>query len=88
MAEGDFDLGREAVRGSLQALATLIEREYLPPNWGFAVMMFEFTTEPGGNMQWLSNAERSDMIKLIREFANKLEARQAGGPDDEPGSKV
>lgn len=79
-----FVLDREMVRGSLQELAEHINQNYCPPGWGFIAMIFEFGENE--NLQWVSNAQREDAIKLIREFADHLEKRQAGGPGDDPGS--
>lgn len=80
-----FVLDREMVRGSLQELATHVNDKYCLPGWCFAVMLFE-TGGPGKNMQWVSNAQREDMIKSLREFATNLEKRKAGGPGDDPES--
>lgn len=80
-----FVLDREMIRGSLQELATYVNEKYCLPGWCFAVMLFE-TGEAGKNMQWVSNAQREDMIKSLREFATNLEQRKAGGPGDDPES--
>jgi hypothetical protein len=45
--------------------------EQLKPGVGFALLMFDFGE--GGNLAYLSNAQRSDMIKTLREFIEKLE---------------
>ena len=82
-----FDLYREVVRADLQGLAELISREHLPPDWGFCILMFEFGDE-GENTQWVSNASREDMVKALREQADRLEQRIAGGPGDDPASKM
>ena len=44
-----------------------------PPNWGFCLMMFQFD---GDEFTYISNAQRVDMIKFLREFAGKLEAQK------------
>lgn len=41
----------------------------LPPGYGFNLMIFNFGE--GGNMFYISNGERSDMIKAMREFIQK-----------------
>jgi hypothetical protein len=46
----------------------------------FALLMF--TPGEEGWMTWVSNAERPDMVKALREMADKLEA----GLDMPPGS--
>ena len=45
--------------------------------YGFALFMFSFDDE--SEMTWISNAERSDMIKALKEFIDKAES----GQDDE-----
>ena len=36
---------------------------------GFAVLVFDFGS--GGNLGWVSNAERSTMIEAMKEFVEK-----------------
>lgn len=45
--------------------------------YGFALFMFSFNDE--SEMTWISNAERADMIKALKEFIQKAES----GEDDE-----
>lgn len=45
--------------------------------YGFALLMFSFGDEP--EMTWISNAQRPDMIKALKEFIDKAES----GEDDE-----
>ena len=52
--------------------------EITPQGWGFAFLMFEFS--PGNQSTWISNAQRSDMIKMLRELADRLDVDTAGGP--------
>ena len=40
---------------------------------GFALFMFEFGSTTAGD--YVSNAERKDMIKFMRDLANRLESR-------------
>ena len=47
-----------------------IARE-MPKGWGFALVLFSFGAD--GFMTCLSNAERSDMVKALRECAEKIE---------------
>jgi hypothetical protein len=49
----------------------------MPKGWGFALLFFEFN---GRESSWISNAKRSDMVKMLREMADKLEVDAAGGP--------
>lgn len=52
----------------------------LPPGWGFGLMIFRFGESVGKESTWVSNAQRADMVKFLREFADKLELDKAGGP--------
>lgn len=45
--------------------------------YGFALFMFSFGDGP--EMTWISNAERRDMIKALKEFIEQVES----GNDDE-----
>jgi len=40
---------------------------------GFALFMFEFGSKTAGD--YISNANRKDMIKFMRDLANQLESR-------------
>ena len=51
--------------------------DQMPPGWGFALMIFQFV---GKESTWISNARREDMVKALRELADKLELDRAGGP--------
>lgn len=42
---------------------------------GFALLVFEFDESGIGN--YISNAERESMIKVLRETANKIESKQS-----------
>jgi hypothetical protein len=48
-----------------------------PEGWGFALLFFDFK---GPESSWISNANRADMVKMLRETADKLEVDAAGGP--------
>jgi hypothetical protein len=51
------------------------ERKY-----GFGVLIFEFGKIERGRMNWISNAERADMIVALKEMVAQLEGRvQAKG---------
>ena len=47
----------------------------LPPDHGFALFVFEFSGEGDavGPMSYISNAQRDDMVKSIREFLRVME---------------
>ncbi len=46
----------------------------MPPGWGFALVTFTFGE--GGYVSYISNAEREDMVRALRECADKLESRK------------
>lgn len=73
------ELNREIVRDQLQELAGVVA-DSTPPGWGFAVMLFDFEEGKDGsrNFQWVSNAERKSMAGVLREYADRLEQREAG----------
>ena len=60
----------------LEALARDIGRDIgnrLPQGIGFAVLVFEFGTN--GLLTWISNAQRADMVKSLRECADNLDKK-------------
>jgi hypothetical protein len=44
--------------------------DVMPPNVGFAFLMFDFGE--GGNMAWISSGQREHMIKVLEELLAKL----------------
>lgn len=46
----------------------------MPPGWGFTVILNSFGEN--GLMTYLSSCAREDMIKALREMADKLERRE------------
>jgi len=42
--------------------------------WGFALMIFNFN---GAEFTWISNAQRADMLKALKEFIAKHESGEA-----------
>src|SRR5258707_11493921 len=53
------------VRADLQALGRHVDRQ-LPYGWGFVVLAFPFGE--GGRMNYIANAERSDVVRAMYEF--------------------
>lgn len=72
MNENDprYEVDDPEMKETLQNLGVLLAKN-LPPNWGFG--LFLFTYGPGGSMFWISSADRSDMMKALREFMQKEE---------------
>lgn len=42
----------------------------LPEGVGFALLLFDFGKD--GNLTWISNAQRDDMLKALQEFMQKV----------------
>jgi hypothetical protein len=51
----------------------------IPPGYGFALLMFSFGED--GFLTHVSNANRADLVKLLRECADVL----SRGADSPPG---
>ena len=60
----------EEAERKMQSIARIVGN-MVPQGWGFAVLCFSFGED--GFMNWVSNARRHDMIKALRETADKLE---------------
>lgn len=56
----------------MRQLAKKIQQEI--PGLGFTLLVFEFN-DPGMS-NYIANAQREDMIKCLRETADRLEGRQ------------
>ncbi len=58
----------------MQKAAKNIEQTFRPFNMGFALIVFPFGNP--GISNYISDAERGDMIKLLRASADRLERNQ------------
>jgi len=56
-------------RERMQHIARIVDEE-LPSGWGFFVMVFPFN-DAEGRMNYVSNASREDIHKLMQEFLSK-----------------
>lgn len=57
----------------LQETARMIET-MLPPYTGFVLLAFDFNAAPNtSRLQYVSNGNREDVVKAMREFINKTE---------------
>jgi hypothetical protein len=66
------ETGKDAwTRDQMQKIARLVNEE-LPDGWGFFVMAYPFN-DLAGRMNYVANGERSDVLKLMREFIAKNE---------------
>jgi hypothetical protein len=67
--EGNKDTN---TRETMQNLGRFLD-EALPQGWGFFLMVFPFNDAPG-RMNYVSNSNREDVLKLMKEFITKTEA--------------
>lgn len=65
----DNTVGAQQMRAMGEAL-----REVLPKGLGFALLVF--ATDNPGLANYISNCDREDMIKALRETADRLEKGQ------------
>jgi hypothetical protein len=66
------------VKADLQKLARLIDSQ-LPYGWGFVVLAFPFGAD--ARMNYIANAERADVIRVMYEF---IEATKKQWAEHEP----
>jgi hypothetical protein len=62
---------------SIRRIADVIAPQ-LPKGTGFALLVFDFGEK--GHASYISNASREDMIKALREQADRLETRTTAPP--------
>lgn len=60
----------EVVKSKMQTIAKKVQEE-LPSDFGFVVLTFKFNEL--GQMIYVSNANREDVIKSMKEFIEKTE---------------
>lgn len=70
MADPRFEIHNQMIEDHLRTVGRAIKDE-MPHGWGFTLMMFEFGEGPG--FFYLSSAQRADMVKMLKEFLEKLE---------------
>jgi len=63
-------LKSERVKRNLKKLASMVNMR-TPSGWGFCIMIFPFKAT--NEAQYICSAQREDMIKVLREYANHLE---------------
>lgn len=59
------------IRDRLEDTARAVQAQ-LPPHTGFIVLAFDFGS--GGKLEYVSNADRRDVVKVMREFIQRTEA--------------
>jgi hypothetical protein len=58
----------EIVKGKLQGIAKKVDAE-LPEGFGFVVLAFKFNEK--GQLMYVSNADRADVVKAMEEWIIK-----------------
>ena len=71
----------ELMREKLQAMARWIKEQLPSKDWGF--ILFAFTYGPLGNMLYVANAQRDDVVQALREFIAKNSPKEYGTDRDE-----
>lgn len=66
---------RDELNAKCRELGELVGAQ-LTSGVGFALLIFDFGT--GGNLAWISNADRAEMLNTLKEFIVKVELDQAG----------
>jgi len=64
----------EKHRTQMNALAALLQDEF--PEYGFALLVFDFNSP--GRMNYISNAQRADMVNALKELITKFESQTHG----------
>lgn len=57
------------------AIDTAFNQGADPKQTGFALLLFRFGEIEAGTMNWISNAERKDMLTALKEMVAQLEGR-------------
>ena len=63
----------EAIAKTATNIGGLIGKA-LPPGWGFALLFFPFGAK-AGRMNYISNAQRNDMLAALKELTARFEGR-------------
>ena len=59
--------------GTMQKIANMVH-DKIGNEWGFMVLVFPWSDNPNRAAHYVSNGSRSDMVKVLREKADALEA--------------
>ena len=62
----------ELVKGKMQKIARKVDEE-LPNGYGFVVLAFNFGESEDNEMMYVSNANRQDIVKAMKEWIEKTE---------------
>ena len=71
----DPELESTGLRDCADVVAKMVKKNWPDRKLGFAVLVFDFGD--GGHVAYMSNAQRDDMVKALRELAASLATRLA-----------
>lgn len=64
-----------------RVIDSFLNGEKRPKHYGFALLVFSFNELERGKMQWVSSAQRADMIAALKEMVAQLEGRVGEGSE-------
>ena|ERR1700683_3378328 len=64
-SDANYQVANAEITETLRELAEKIDSK-LPQGWGFTLLLFEF--DPDNSLFYISNAQRQDIIKVMREW--------------------
>ena len=65
-------MNEEQAKSRMQQIAHLIE-DSLPEGYGFTLLTYKFGEEPNNEMIYVSNSNREDVVKAMKEWIEKTE---------------
>lgn len=65
----------EMLNGLARGIDQILNGESGAKDVGFALLMFPFGDKPDGRVNYISNAEREDMLAAMKEFIARAEGR-------------
>lgn len=68
----NFEVSNDSLKALLYDIGGLL-KPAMPEGWGFLLMIFSFGE--GGSTFYISDAQRQDVIKMLKEFIEKNEAK-------------
>lgn len=71
--DDNFQVFDESAEIALKEIGDYLKYK-MPEGYGFSLLMFNFGKK--GNMFYISNAERSDMLKAMKEFIKVQKGRK------------
>lgn len=67
----NFKVFNEEIEVTLKELGAVLGGA-LPEGWGFTLLLFDFNNATDGQLFYISNGERKDVIKMMEEFMKKV----------------